>query len=1053
MATSQNIGKLELEVGLNIQNSLNNINQGVSKLVTSTDKLHNTLLSKDKVFEQKMEQQTKANQQKLLFIHQKALADIEAAQLKSQAKQLASNKSWSSKMSSQMGTLANSVKTLGAYFGLYMGVNAVKSSIDFARNLDVLAESLGFTTEQLQVINLEGAKVGIGVEDLQKNFVKLQSAQVKAQEGDSKTITNFKSLKLGSDRYSGSLGDLQIALLDNYKQILLTGTAQEKLAAKSALIEIYGNKSIIAIQKLTSSWSGWQRALSENKGNIISQKDIDNLRKISDQLDLIAQQFKIKLGIAFSAFIGAATGGKGFSAVNEFFSNIDFSGIATNLGLIAKALGNVNQVGEKAGVSFGTLPITLIRINTFLPSTLLLFKAFTGALIIGGGALNILVQSLAFVASGFSKLRTQGMMQNFMTMLNQLAAWEKAGGFAKAGFPKMLEGLTLLQKVMYGSIKAMVYFREAIAWVVASLGYLVNGFISLIEKIPFVGKIFGALARIPASILYPLIIAYESFVSGMKYQTTLFESILYGISKATSVASFGLTDWLIKVFGDTPYWKQVEARAEQLKEFADEYARIGFRPPELPQSPMGPFPFTGPTLDYAAWKNPEDIIDSIADIKKKTEEYNNLLAKQTQLKEHLASATGLDAKITKTLLDDVNKSIENFFGKIEKGQSALEKYKEVLSNLKKASDEYQSSLKNGTVYEQVLAHQALLDAAKKINIAWKDNTATLAQLNAEREKANRLEIKSLLRTPSMPLPTSVIAYGRQQDIYKDFKSSTPDIKTLRTEYEDLRKLIYNPTPGQEIKDPLQLKAIKKRFDDLYQTIHPNLAKITNTIEQYITPAIQTISQGMADYYNSEITQIQNLMDMENTRWALRSEYIKAEGLEVSTLHRNELMSHTKMVNQLTKQENGLKRKAWDIERLANITNAVMAGAVAFIKALPNIPLAIFTAAQTAVQIGFILAQKNPYRGLNKGGWVANGNSSNRDSVSANLTRGEFVVNREAAQRNADMLELMNRSKKRLQTNSGDTIIIKVDTFVGTQEFVNQTIVPAIKKARRAGYEV
>ena len=141
----------------------------------------------------------------------------------------------------------------------------------------------------------------------------------------------------------------------------------------------------------------------------------------------------------------------------------------------------------------------------------------------------------------------------------------------------------------------------------------------------------------------------------------------------------------------------------------------------------------------------------------------------------------------------------------------------------------------------------------------------------------------------------------------------------------------------------------------------------------------------------------------------------------------------------------------------------------------------------AIQVASISSQQNPYR-LAAGGEVPGDKSREYDHVQALLVPGEFVVNKEAAQKNASLLQTINNSSTSINNYSttlptqnlatgglvketasnlssvinntthestiNNNIYINVDgNLIDNTDWVENSLIPTINEAVRKGHQL
>lgn len=213
---------------------------------------------------------------------------------------------------------------------------------------------------------------------------------------------------------------------------------------------------------------------------------------------------------------------------------------------------------------------------------------------------------------------------------------------------------------------------------------------------------------------------------------------------------------------------------------------------------------------------------------------------------------------------------------------------------------------------------------------------------------------------------------------------------------------------QDAETSEKLKGIQiQRENDIFEA---RIQKLT----EYIDAA-----QQLFDNFNSIIQEFQD-QRLAQEEMALDS-YLDFEKTKLDQQLENRLMTQeeydARVIQLETKREQDLlklKRKQFKTDKALNLTQATIDGARATLSAFAQTPgdiiikgiAAAIAAAFAAVQIGLISRQQFV---ANKGGVVPGAKMENKDSVSAYLTPGEVVINRNSSEQFLPLLDLINRS--------------------------------------------
>jgi hypothetical protein len=253
----------------------------------------------------------------------------------------------------------------------------------------------------------------------------------------------------------------------------------------------------------------------------------------------------------------------------------------------------------------------------------------------------------------------------------------------------------------------------------------------------------------------------------------------------------------------------------------------------------------------------------------------------------------------------------------------------------------------------------------------------------------------------------------------------------------------------------------------WDTMVGKIHNAREAIKQYGEALIAGLELGMewmsakseADIAEHEATIARIDAEMAKKKEAQDEELatLRALGFENTQYFKNKKLAmdeEQKRLQERRKDEAKEATKIWEKQRNARATmakvNAFLAAARTY--AQFGWPLGAVLA-PIALMAG--LAQANAIKKeqapkFAQGGFVPG--AGNADNVNATVTPGEFVVNRTAAQRNAESLEYMNRGG--IGQAPGNNIVINVDgNVVAEDNWVQDRLLPAINEAVRNGHEL
>lgn len=180
---------------------------------------------------------------------------------------------------------------------------------------------------------------------------------------------------------------------------------------------------------------------------------------------------------------------------------------------------------------------------------------------------------------------------------------------------------------------------------------------------------------------------------------------------------------------------------------------------------------------------------------------------------------------------------------------------------------------------------------------------------------------------------------------------------------------------------LQTAQPPKTIGELFG-VDPEGAKKIDEGIQFAQQSLSNLVGIIKERYAQQITDIEETRDAE-------IESIKASGLS-----EEEKSAKIEELNKRVAQRKyELQVKQFNAEKALNLTNAIIAGATAVIKALPNVVFAGITAGLAAAQIAIISAQKPPAPPKFATGVVGlqGAGNSTSDSIPAMLSNGESVI--------------------------------------------------------------
>jgi hypothetical protein len=213
-----------------------------------------------------------------------------------------------------------------------------------------------------------------------------------------------------------------------------------------------------------------------------------------------------------------------------------------------------------------------------------------------------------------------------------------------------------------------------------------------------------------------------------------------------------------------------------------------------------------------------------------------------------------------------------------------------------------------------------------------------------------------------------------------------------------------------------------------------------------TKKLETLNKKQ-EKSNERLKDLQNeLKDADGERYNELLNLIKAEQdaqTENGVSLRQQIAETDKAQKQAEFDKATAEYESAKQARLQNIINAVINGALAVVKALPNIPLAIIAGVLSAAAIATMIATKLPAKpakgdfGLAKGGLLQG--KLHKDGgipvgdTGIEVEGNEFVVNRKATQQYLPVLEAINNTGRQKYADGGQLPNVSTQQ---QQEFIN-----------------
>lgn len=157
--------------------------------------------------------------------------------------------------------------------------------------------------------------------------------------------------------------------------------------------------------------------------------------------------------------------------------------------------------------------------------------------------------------------------------------------------------------------------------------------------------------------------------------------------------------------------------------------------------------------------------------------------------------------------------------------------------------------------------------------------------------------------------------------------------------------------------------------------------------------------------------------LEEEAAAIRAAIWRQHANQMMDIDHNRFDNAKTVLNQLAQLQNSKSREISAIGKAAAVTQATIDAYVAINKALASLPPP-FNAVMAAAIGATAFANVSNIMGLKDGGYVSGPGGPRSDSVPANLSNGEFVVNADATARNRALLEAINSGRSMAGAQQG-----------------------------------
>jgi hypothetical protein len=231
----------------------------------------------------------------------------------------------------RFGGLNAATGGIAAAAALAVGVGAVSSAIDFAKEIKNTADAVGLTTRQVQIYEAAARQAGVSTDQFRSGIGQLSTFLGRAKDGDEAAAKTFEALGINIKK-AGSAGDILPTLIDRISSI---ADPAQRAAVETRL---FGEEG----RKLDAMLSGGNERVNElaaaleKTGAVLSGSDIQRLTDAEAKLAGVKAQLQVDLAQVVAKNADAITG------LAQSFAELADS--------IATALGKVDQFAKATAV-------------------------------------------------------------------------------------------------------------------------------------------------------------------------------------------------------------------------------------------------------------------------------------------------------------------------------------------------------------------------------------------------------------------------------------------------------------------------------------------------------------------------------------------------------------------------------------------------------------------------------------------------------------------------------------------------------------------------------